>query len=99
MTPPHIECILSLVKNNLNNIRYIIIKDFLTHDELKIEASEECAAVSSSTKNVLSNPIKPSVIKVINSEPEKPKSSCKKHSRCHCDLLSLETTDFFSIKV
>ena len=30
----------------------------------------------------------------------KPKpQSCKKHSRCHCDLLSLETTDFFAIKV
>ena len=32
--------------------------------------------------------------------PEKKNAqSCKKHSRCHCDLLSLDTTEFFSIKV
>ena len=32
-------------------------------------------------------------------EPPKREQKCKKHSRCHCDLLSLETTDFFTIKV
>lgn len=32
--------------------------------------------------------------------PPKPKqNNCKKHSRCHCDLLSLDTTEFFTIQV
>ena len=36
------------------------------------------------------------------SEPEpkqKDQQSCKKHSRCHCNLLSLDTSDFFTLKV
>ena len=33
------------------------------------------------------------------SEPKKKDNqSCKKHSRCHCNLLSLDTSEFFSIK-
>merc|ERR1711923_693321 len=34
-------------------------------------------------------------------EPPKPKpkkqQTCKKHSRCHCDLLGLQVDDFFSV--
>jgi len=30
---------------------------------------------------------------------KKESQSCKKHSRCHCNLLSLDTQEFFSIKV
>lgn len=36
------------------------------------------------------------------SEPvpkKKDNQSCKKHSRCHCALLSLDTSEFFNIKV
>lgn len=49
------------------------------------------------------NVIKKNVVKLINCEApvekKKPEQRCKKHSRCHCDLLSLDTTDFFTIKV
>ena len=33
--------------------------------------------------------------------PVKPKEEqkCRKHSRCHCNLLSIKTEDFFTIKV
>ena len=48
------------------------------------------------------NVIKKNNLKLINCEeaqkPEK-EQRCKKHSRCHCDLLSLDTRDFFTIKV
>ena len=27
----------------------------------------------------------------------KPKQKCTKHTRCHCDLLGTETTDFFLV--
>ena len=57
----------------------------------------------------LESVIKPAPVKIINPppppepepgpEPPKREQKCKKHSRCHCDLLSLETTDFFTIKV
>ena len=29
--------------------------------------------------------------------PPKPKQQCQKHSRCHCDLLSLGTNNFFAV--
>ena len=29
--------------------------------------------------------------------PKKKQNSCKKHSRCHCDLLSMKVDDFFSV--
>ena len=48
------------------------------------------------------NVIKKNNLKLINCEAaEKPEQEqrCKKHSRCHCDLLSLDTRDFFTIKV
>ena len=48
------------------------------------------------------NVIKKNTLKVINcEEAQKPQQEqrCKKHSRCHCDLLSLDTRDFFTIKV
>ena len=47
--------------------------------------------------------IKTNNLKLINCEEtvQKPEREqrCKKHSRCHCDLLSLDTRDFFTIKV
>ena len=49
------------------------------------------------------NVIKTNILKLINCEEavQKPEREqrCKKHSRCHCDLLSLDTRDFFTIKV
>ena len=58
-------------------------------------------AESSVEGNPCLNVIKSQSVKILSCEPEKPKveQRCKKHSRCHCDLLSLETTDFFTIKV
>ena len=49
------------------------------------------------------NVIKKNILKLINCEEppaQKPEQEqrCKKHSRCHCDLLSLDTRDFFTIK-
>merc|ERR1711872_142619 len=32
-----------------------------------------------------------------NCPPPKPKQKCTKHTRCHCDLLGSETTDFFLV--
>ena len=69
-----------------------------------VDCEEEplfCNAVTSVADHKLETVIKPMTLKLINCEPEKPKQEqrCKKHSRCHCDLLSLETTDFFTIKV
>ena len=69
------------------------------HDSETQEASE--VIVEGEALNV----IKKNVVKLINCEPpppveeKKPEQRCKKHSRCHCDLLSLDTTDFFTIKV
>lgn len=40
--------------------------------------------------NVLEEPLPP---------PKPKQQNCKKHSRCHCDMLSLDTTDFFTIQV
>ena len=73
---------------------------------------EPCKAVISGTQKVLKNATPESVTVIQQAPPEpepeplpepvkqkKREQTCKKHSRCHCDLLSLETTDFFAIKV
>ena len=64
------------------------------------DSLEPFTAVISDISSELVKALKPKSVKIINCEPEKPKQEqkCKKHSRCHCDLLSLETTDFFTIK-
>ena len=72
------------------------------------EAIEPCEASVSLTENVMERMTR--TVTVIQEpeepapllEPVKPKKreqSCKKHSRCHCDMLSLETTGFFDLKV
>ena len=72
------------------------------------EAIEPCEASVGLTENVMERMTR--TVTVIQEpeepapllEPVKPKKreqSCKKHSRCHCDMLSLETTGFFDLKV
>ena len=82
-----------------------------SHDEVHVhtasefsEDNEDCYTQTASQVEVHSEAVKrieTTVVKLINceKEEEKPEQRCKKHSRCHCDLLSLETTDFFTIKV
>ena len=76
-------------------------ENFNKSSDVDGESLEPCAADISVIKSEMVQVLKPKSVKIINCEPEKPKQEqrCKKHSRCHCDLLSLETTDFFTIKV
>eukprot|EP00092_Neocalanus_flemingeri_P032147 GFUD01034939.1.p1 GENE.GFUD01034939.1~~GFUD01034939.1.p1 ORF type:complete len:152 (-),score=45.88 GFUD01034939.1:71-526(-) len=74
-------------------------EDHFNHDscdvvsDIDIERSDICKVTS---VNVLQcDPEPPSEPK----PKQKDQQSCKKHSRCHCDLMSLETADFFTIKV
>ena len=84
----------------LNSCDFTSVTDVDCEEELFF-----CRAVTSIAEHKLEPVIKPQTLKLINCapkpEPEKPKQEqrCKKHSRCHCDLLSLETTDFFALKV
>ena len=78
-----------------------------TADSGEVAACEARARTQEEPR--LESVIKPATVKIINPppppepepapEPPKREQKCKKHSRCHCDLLSLETTDFFTIKV
>ena len=71
----------------------------VTIDKLDTTAEEpEASVVEKQSLKVIKSP----AVQILTCEPEKPRKSeqrCKKHSRCHCDLLSLETSDFFTIKV
>ena len=64
---------------------------------------ESCEASISVTESVMERVTRTvTVIQAPLPEPVKPKKreqTCKKHSRCHCDMLSLETTGFFDLKV
>jgi len=72
--------------------------------ELKCQENIEITVI----EHYLSALAKVTEVKVLSCDPEplkppplkkKEAQSCKKHSRCHCDLLSLDTNEFFSIKV
>ena len=66
--------------------------------EASVSVTESVTEVVTRTVMVIQEPEEPAPLP----EPVKPKKreqSCKKHSRCHCDMLSLETTGFFDLKV
>ena len=71
-----------------------------TFEDLAIDTQKASEVI---VKSEAENVIKKNLVKIINCEAppvkKEPEQRCKKHSRCHCDLLSLETTDFFTIKV
>ena len=68
----------------------------------------ELVITVTNTDSELRHVCKVTSVKVLQCYPEEPsepepkqedKQSCRKHSRCHCNLLSLDTSDFFTIKV
>jgi len=70
-----------------------VVEEFQS-DEVEIDTAD--------VEEVKNDLIKAVVVEVKVEAPPPAKAkqqSCKKHSRCHCDLLSLETTEFFTIQV
>ena len=68
--------------------------------EASISVTESVMERMTRTVTVIQEPEEPEPAPL--PEPVKPKKreqTCKKHSRCHCDMLSLETTGFFDLKV
>ena len=67
--------------------------------EASISVTESVRERMTRTETVIQEPEEPEPAPL--PEPVKPKKreqNCKKHSRCHCDMLSLETTGFFDLK-
>ena len=67
--------------------------------EASISVTESVEESMTRTVTVIREPEEPEPAPL--PEPVKPKKreqNCKKHSRCHCDMLSLETSGFFDLK-